>query len=207
MTSSRENRIQMMKIYLTIFYDFFQLHFPVGVEYEKQSLLSVLFNHIAPLTFVPILLKIDNDQNAAFFYVDDVEIKHSLQSNDGLIKVTPNGDAIRIHSEFVPPRWMVDDNIKKTIAYTLSTRFIRDLNLMDLTSFHLDDSIVDFCYCPLSQREIIASVLDIIAECTPDLRELNLNNNQLCDLTTLETLSEKAKNLKVLHLRDNKVSI
>lgn len=51
------------------------------------------------------------------------------------------------------------------------------------------------------------AAIDIIAENIPDLEALNLNDNKLHGIEHLKILCTKFKNLKILYLGENRVSI
>ena len=51
------------------------------------------------------------------------------------------------------------------------------------------------------------AAIDIIAENIPDLEALNLNDNKLHGIEHLKILSTKLKNLKILYMGDNRVSL
>lgn len=62
-------------------------------------------------------------------------------------------------------------------------------------------------FCALFRPVIMLAAIDIIAENIPDLEALNLNDNKLHGIEHLKILSTKLKNLKILYMGDNRVSL
>lgn len=62
-------------------------------------------------------------------------------------------------------------------------------------------------FCALFRPIVMLAAIDIIAENIPDLEALNLNDNKLHGIEHLKILCTKFKNLKILYLGDNRVTI
>jgi Leucine-rich repeat (LRR) protein len=67
--------------------------------------------------------------------------------------------------------------------------------------------LVDSYAVPLCIPTVMRAVLKIIVENTPELRALDLSDNNLCTLDSLCVLSAKLPNLRVLHIAGNQVSL
>ena len=52
---------------------------------------------------------------------------------------------------------------------------------------------------------MLSFVIDIVAQCVPDLQALNLDDNKITHLDKLSFLGDKLRKLKILHLAENKV--
>ena len=70
---------------------------------------------------------------------------------------------------------------------------------------NFSDLINEYC-CPLSNFKIFSAIKTLIAEYVPDLEALNLDNNRIHSLECLKDLGDTLKNLKILHIANNKVN-
>lgn len=102
----------------------------------------------------------------------------------------------------------IDANVVKKMKLAMEKRYIAENKALDLSEFWKDASFDDGTYCPLSSPVHLAAAMQIISENIIDLAALNLNSNGIFKLNE-NTCKEfkKLKNLKILHLEHNRVSI
>ena len=64
---------------------------------------------------------------------------------------------------------------------------------------------MDEVFCPLSRWSVLSAVIDVVAECVPNLEALSLDKNKLFYVDRLAYLGSKLTKLRILHLTNNKV--
>lgn len=110
---------------------------------------------------------------------------------------------IKVHP--YSPESKLDTFTKTKIKQAMGKRYNPQTEALDLTRFHLDSDLVNDYYFPLFRPSVFMAVLDIIAEATPKLRALNLDDNKFGFIERLHGLASKLPELKTLYLGDNKV--
>lgn len=76
-------------------------------------------------------------------------------------------------------------------------------------SFKANRSFSELCteyYAPLSRENVFHAVVKIIADNIPDVESIDLSSNKLHNLDALKNLKDKATELKLLNLTNNKIS-
>lgn len=96
--------------------------------------------------------------------------------------------------------------LKEKMRTVMAKRYNAITKALDLSKFHSDPDLRNE-FCALFKPQILIAVLDIIGNEIPDLEALSLNDNRLMLLEGLKKCVNKLKNIKILHLANNKVSI
>lgn len=79
---------------------------------------------------------------------------------------------------------------------------------MQRRNYHLHMFILDLSadyFCALFRPQMLMAVLDVMAECVPNLKALNLEGNKLQNFDRLVVLSEKFPQLKILYIGENQM--
>ena len=87
-------------------------------------------------------------------------------------------------------------------------RYDTNTKALNLKSFHTDEAFAgESFYAPLWRTNVMNKVLTVIIDNIPELKAMDLSNNKL-NSTSLEffsTFKNKAKDLSILYLADNKI--
>ncbi|XP_012276840.1 nuclear RNA export factor 1 [Orussus abietinus] len=178
---------------------------PYGHKYKKEYIVQVLSDNITPETFIPIMYKVED--NFASFYVDDFKIADKLSSCSR--KITAE-DGFKLILKVKPalPISDINQQTKERIKLAMAKRFVEATNALDLSQFHRDPDLRDDIFCALSRTNILVTVLEIVAEHTPSLEALNLDNNKLRTVEMLGSiLFRKLPSLKILHIGNNQIRL
>lgn len=174
-----------------------------GAKYEKDVILKLLLNAVAPNVFIPNYFKMDDSRNA-IFYVEEHNIAEQILKLDRKLEL-PDGFKMMIRVRGSMPQTKIDQSLKERMKNAMVKRYNPATKALDLTKFHADPDLTDI-FCALVRPPIICAAIDIISENIPDLKALNLNNNKLNLLEHLKSISAKLPSLEILYLGDNKVS-
>lgn len=174
-----------------------------AAKYKKEYVLEIIFSHIAPETFVPIMYKVEG--NDATFYVDETKTANKLLSCDRLITATDGFKlGIRVRPGF--PQVQVDQHLKDRIKIAMGKRYVATTNALDLSEFHRDPDLCQDLFCALFRPQVLVAVMDIVGEHTPNLEALNLDGNKLQDIDRLGVqLRDKLPGLTILYLGNNRI--
>ncbi|KAK9883572.1 hypothetical protein WA026_001749 [Henosepilachna vigintioctopunctata] len=86
----------------------------------------------------------------------------------------------------------------------MANRYNAANKALDLSKFHADPILQD-SFCALYKPIILIAVIEIIGENIPELEALSLNDNNIQILTFLKKYVDKLKNVRILHLAQNKI--
>lgn len=182
----------------------YQVSISHGGKYNKEVLIRLLMNAVAPQTFVAHYYKVDAESNFVQFYLEDYDAAEAIFRQDKKIEL-PDGFKMFIRVRGSVPQVRVDATLKERMKLAMVKRYNAQTKAMDLTKFHSDPDLIDI-FCALARPPIMIAVIDIIGENIPDLEALNLNDNKLGMIDHLKAIATKLPQLKILYLGNNKVS-
>lgn len=102
------------------------------------------------------------------------------------------------------PTITVTPEIKEKIKVVMGKRYNAAVKALDLSRFHLDPELRD-TFCALAKPQILLAVMEIIAKNIPELEALDISHNHLQIFAFLKNMKQDFKNLKILHMGNNKV--
>lgn len=179
----------------------FQVKIPFGAKVGKTELYSLILQHIRPMVFIPHYYK--EVDNAAIFYVDEIEAGQKLSDSDRQIQM-PSGHQMRLLVTNNVPQSNVDDAVAERMKLAMVKRYSAETKALDLTKFHSDPDLLDI-FCALFRPSFMTQAFKIIGENIPQLEALNLNDNKISQMTHFTELQAKMPNLKILYLAKNKI--
>lgn len=175
-----------------------------GAKYNKDLVLKLIINAVAPTTFSASYYRVENETNAATFYVDEHDVAEKIMRLDRKLEM-PDGFKMGIRVRGSVPQTKIDESLKLRMKNAMGKRFNASTNALDLSKFHADSELTDV-FCALFRPPIMLAAIDIIAENIPTLEALNLNENKLNMLDHLKVISNKLPHIKILYLGNNRVS-
>jgi len=177
-----------------------------GTKYDKIPLLKELIARCS-VKFIPICY---NKQGMnTHFYLEDQAAARALGNLDKQIEM-PDGFKLQISTErTTPPNMPLSEELIDKIKVVMSKRYDTETKALNLKSFHTDEAFAgESFYAPLWRTNVMNKVLTVIIDNIPELKAMDLSNNKL-NSTSLEffsTFKNKAKDLSILYLADNKIS-
>ncbi|PNF23518.1 hypothetical protein B7P43_G05619 [Cryptotermes secundus] len=180
----------------------YKVTIPYGGRYTKEYILKTLLAHIAPTAFIPLKYEVRGIDSS--FFVDDSEAAERLDNADRKI-TTIKGFRLVIKVKPELPHVELNSTLKEKIKAAMVKRYNADLKALDLSRFHTDPDLVDNYAVALLRPNVMLAVLDIIVENVPELTALDLSDNKLYALDSLNVLAAKVPNLKVLHIGRNRI--
>lgn len=179
----------------------FEVKVPYGHKYEKDFILRSLVNSISPLIFIPHYWKVDD--TAISFYIEDFQAAEALQKVDRTIGL-PDGRKMIVIVRNGSPQFTVNEQLKERMKLAMVKRYNAATRALNLEKFHTDPDLSDI-FCALFRPQIMLAAFDVIKDNIPDLEALNLNDNKLHMMDHFRHLVQKAPNLKILYLANNKI--
>jgi len=176
-----------------------------GTKYDKIVLLKELIARCS-VKFIPICY---NKQGMnTHFYLEDQTAARALSNLDKQIEM-PDGFKLQISTErTTPPNMPLSEELVDKIKVVMSKRYDTNTKALNLKSFHTDEAFAgESFYAPLWRTNVMNKVLTVIIDNIPELKAMDLSNNKL-NSTSLEffsTFKNKAKDLSILYLADNKI--
>ncbi|XP_074032061.1 nuclear RNA export factor 1 [Leptinotarsa decemlineata] len=181
--------------------NWYRVSLPHGDKYEKNFLLKLFVDKLAPLPFWPIAWQVYG--STVMFYVDDFKVAEKLFNLSRTVQM-PNGFNLIIRVHPGCPNVDMTPSVKEKMKLVMAKRYNDVTKALDLTKFHADPDLQD-CFCALFKPIVLLAVIDIIAENIPQLEALNLQDNRIQLLNFAKKVSKKIPNLKILHIGNNKV--
>lgn len=90
----------------------------------------------------------------------------------------------------------------------MSSRFIKESNALNLKKFHSDNAFLgEPVYAPLNRGNVMSKVVNIIGDHIPEVSAIDFSDNGIRGLDHFASLVQKAPNVKILYLADNKVGM
>ncbi|KAF7271883.1 hypothetical protein GWI33_015302 [Rhynchophorus ferrugineus] len=179
----------------------YKILIPYGEKYEKSFLQKLLLDKLAPLPFLPVAWQ--SSGTAVVFYVDDYKTADKLLSLSHQVQL-PNGFKLIVKVHPGSPAVDITPQLKEKMKLVMAKRYNSLNKALDLTKFHADPDLKND-FCALFKPQILIAVLDIIGNEIPDLEALSLNDNRLMFLEGMKKSINKLNNVKIFHLRNNKL--
>lgn len=180
----------------------YRITIPYGNKYDKNYLLKLLVEMVAPLTFWPICWSASG--NTITFFVEDRKVAEKLLASDRKVQL-PNGFKLILKVNPGTPNVDMTNEVKEKIKLVMAKRYNLANKALDLTKFHSDPDLQEY-FCALFKPIVFDTVLKIIQEENiQDLEALCLNENKLTVFGFLKRISKDLPNIKILHLANNRI--
>ena len=107
-----------------------------------------------------------------------------------------------------PPNMPLTDELVEKIKLVMSNRYNVANRALNLAAFHTDEAFAgESFYAPLWRSNVMNKVLTVIMDNIPEVAALDLSKNKLTSMSLefFSTFKSKVKELRILHLADNKI--
>jgi len=176
-----------------------------GTKYDKIALLKELLAK-SEHKFMPICYSKQGINT--FFYLEDEAAARSLRELDKKIEM-PDGYPLTINVDrSTPPNMPLTDELVEKIKLVMSNRYNVANKALNLAAFHTDEAFAgESFYAPLWRSNVMNKVLTVIMDNIPEVAALDLSKNKLTSMSLefFSTFKSKVKDLRILHLADNKI--
>lgn len=135
--------------------------------------------------------------------MDDFKVATKLHRSNRIIQC-PDGCKLTIRVNIGIPNFTVDAAMKEKMKITMAKRYNASIRALDMTRFHNDPNLRD-TFCAIYKPPIFLAAIDIIVNNIPDIEAIDLSNNQIQLLSFLKNIVRQLPNLKILHMKSNKV--
>ncbi|XP_025104123.1 nuclear RNA export factor 1-like isoform X1 [Pomacea canaliculata] len=182
----------------------YKISIPNTKQIDKAVLLSLLGNH-TPGPLSPIEFHYEGQM--AVFHLKDRDIAESLRKINKTITMPNSNFKIPITVSLSgPPLPTMDEAKEQSLKTVMSQRYDPSVKMLDLSFLYNDPGLVQQdIYLALNRHCVMASAIKIIKENIPELAGLNLSNNRLLSLSSLQDLVSKAPCLISLNLSCNQL--
>ncbi|GFT22244.1 nuclear RNA export factor 1 [Nephila pilipes] len=184
-------------------FSWYKIQIPHGKKSGKifilKSLQSVCDGPIVPVNF-------QFNGNFAEFFISDHAVAHQAKRANRKI-TTPDGFKLIVNvMRCSAPTCSIDVESEELIKNCMSSRYDAISHTLNLTKFHNDPSMkANGLFVPLNKPVVLTTVAKIIKEHIPELEVIDLSDNRLYSIDSLNALVPVCKQLKSLILRNNKL--
>ncbi|XP_011501522.1 PREDICTED: nuclear RNA export factor 1-like [Ceratosolen solmsi marchali] len=173
-----------------------------GGLYDKEVILKSILNAVNPADLIPVKYQIIGEDSCFIARNCDRALDQLCKSS--LIVQCLDGSPLILSITLAFAS--IHDlkiNIQPLLLTVLRKRYNAEKKLLILDNFHKDPEIYKTVYCPLSQCKTMIHVLKLSKTALGPFEYLSLQNNELSQLTVLE--STNIKSIKYLDLRHNNI--
>lgn len=103
------------------------------------------------------------------------------------------------------PNITVNPQLKEKIKNAMGKRYNAAAKALNLQRFHTDPDFKD-TFCALAKPPVLLAVMEIISKNIPEIEALDISNNHIHVFAFLKQVVKELKNLRILHMGNNKVS-
>ncbi|EFX66242.1 hypothetical protein DAPPUDRAFT_302769 [Daphnia pulex] len=175
---------------------------PHGKKFEKDFILKTLLN-ASKVSFIPIYYHIEG--NNAVFFIEDSTAAEALSTLNKQITLHDGFKLIILVKWSPAPNLPINEDLKGKIKQVMSRRYDPQMKMLNLSQFHLDEELCTDFYTPLSRENVMQTVVQIIGDHIPDVQVIDLSNNKIYSVDQMKPLVTKAVFLKSLNLGNNKL--
>ncbi|KAI9557098.1 hypothetical protein GHT06_016896 [Daphnia sinensis] len=175
---------------------------PYGKKFEKNFILKTLLN-ASKVSFIPIYYHIEG--NNAVFFIEDSSAAEALSTLNKQITLHDGFKLIILVKWSPAPNLPINEELKGKIKQVMSRRYDPLTKTLNLSQFHLDEELCTDYYTPLSRENVMQSVMQIIGEHIPDVQAIDLSTNKIYSVDQMKPLLTKTAFLKSLNLGNNKL--
>jgi nuclear RNA export factor len=138
--------------------------------------------------------------------VEDQTAAKALKDLDRRIEL-PDGPQLVINLDrSTPPNVTLSEDLVNKMMLVMSKRYNAQNKALNLKAFHTDDDFLgDSFFAPLWRSNVMAKVLTIIGDQIPETTAIDLGDNKLLNLDNMNLLKQKAPNVNILHLANNRL--
>ncbi|KZC11413.1 PREDICTED: nuclear RNA export factor 2-like [Dufourea novaeangliae] len=171
-----------------------------GTHYDKETVLKAILNAIEPAELVPV--KYQALREDTYFLARNCAHALDKLCKTNLIIKNPEGDPlILIVTLGFASIHDLKINLQPLLLAALTKKYDPNKKSLNLEQFHKDPDMSKTVYCPLSQQRTFNHVLKLIKTALTTVEYLNLQKNELFNLSPVETSS--LISIKYLDLRHN----
>lgn len=182
----------------------FRVSIPHAKKATKGALLAALSSHVSG-NFRPLQFQYQGEM--AIFYVDNKDtafllrdISRTFNLPDSNIKMLLN-----VKQSSPPLAVMSDENVER-LKVVMSSRYDPSIKALDLSALYENKDLQsEGLFLPMNRSNVALTVCKIIQENIPELVGLNLSNNRMLSLASLEKLVSQAPNVTALNLSRNQL--
>ncbi|XP_034341388.1 nuclear RNA export factor 2-like [Arvicanthis niloticus] len=184
----------------------YKVTIPSGRKYEKTWLMNSIQN-LCSVPFIPV--DFHYDKNRARFFVQNAKTASALKEVNYKISDETSTKISIFVSPSVVPYSVQNKFTSEQMAHlkkSMMKRYDASQKALDLEKFRFDQDLMDKDIdMMLNRRSCMVATLQIIESNIPELLSLNLKNNKLYQLDGLCDMTEKAPQVKILNLSQNKL--
>ncbi|XP_076180271.1 nuclear RNA export factor 1 [Ptiloglossa arizonensis] len=171
-----------------------------GTQYDKETVLKAILNAIDPAELVPVKYQAIGEDT--FFLARNCAHALDKLCKTNLIIRNPDGDPlILIVTLGYASIRDLKINLQPLLLAALTKKYDPNTKSLNLEQFHRDTDMAKTLFCPLSQQRTFNHVLKLTKTAIATVQNLNLQKNELFNLSPLETSS--LTSIKYLDLRHN----
>lgn len=171
-----------------------------GTQYDKETVLKAILNAIEPAELIPVKYQA-NGEDTFFLARNCAHALDKLCKTNLIIKNPEGGPLILIITLGFTSIHDLKINLQPLLLTALTKKYDPNKRTLDLEQFHKDPDMSKTVYCPLSQQRTFNHVLKLTKTAIATVEYLNLQKNELFNLTPIETSS--LTSIKYLDLRYN----
>lgn len=171
-----------------------------GGQYDKETVLKAILKAIEPTDMIPVKYEVCGED--AYFIAKNCGPALEMLCKANMIVRCANGDGVVlvITLGFISTR-QVNVQLQPLLLTVLTKRYNPNHKTLNLENFHADPDIAKTVYCPLSQIRTFNYVLKTVSNSIASFEHLNLQHNELFDISAIE--NSNLKTIKYLDLRHN----
>lgn len=171
-----------------------------GGQYDKDTILKAVLKAIEPTDMIPVKYQVCGED--AYFIARNCGPALEMLCKANMIVRCANGDGIVlvITLGFTSINEL-NIQLQPILLTALTKRYNPNQKTLNLENFHADPDITKSIYCPLSQIRTSNYVLKLASSAIATFEHLNLQCNELFDISAIE--NSNLKTVKYLDLRHN----
>ncbi|CAK9826752.1 Nuclear RNA export factor 1 [Anthophora retusa] len=171
-----------------------------GSLYDKETVLKAILTAIEPAELIPV--KYQTNGEDTFFLARNCAHALDKLCKTNLIIKNPEGDPlILIVTLGFASIHDLKINLQPLLLTALAKKYDPNKKSLDLEQFHKDPDMSKTVYCPLSQQRTFNHVLKLTKSAIATVEYLNLQKNELFNLSPIEASS--LTSIRYLDLRYN----
>ncbi|CAK9817814.1 Nuclear RNA export factor 1 [Anthophora plagiata] len=171
-----------------------------GSLYDKETVLKAILTAIEPAELIPVKYQANGEDT--FFLARNCAHALDKLCKTNLIIKNPEGDPlILIVTLGFASIHDLKINLQPLLLTALAKKYDPNKKSLDLEEFHKDPDMSKTVYCPLSQQRTFNHVLKLTKSAIATVEYLNLQKNELFNLSPIEASS--LTSIRYLDLRYN----
>lgn len=172
--------------------------------YDTLYLMNLIKEHLDDSNIV--FYNFQRVQNSNVFYVVGEDNAETLRNLSRRIPTHTGQRLVLLTTKAPLPCANLDDRVEEAIKVAMSSLYDSGSRVMNLANFrHAEEFKRQGLFVTIGKANVLRTVVQIIAENTPDLVALNLRENRMNFLEQLRPLSERCRSLRAIDLSKNRI--